>query len=344
VGNVAKQVDADGRTIVYDYDALNRKTREYWFQPQTGNVQQEFLWFGYDSSNRVTFEADFGKANYSYSYLDYDNGGRLVATDTVTGGAPRVDFAYQYNGDAFLTQTDAWIGTVTAAASGSGSSYANVGPGDYASLFPSAGGSGSSGSSPGFTADYTNVYTPDALERVHAITQTGPGVAPKSVKFDYDPQAGNLGQLTRYADAGLATPVLQTSDWFDNARRVSAITDSQIVGGQVLAPSVAYSWQYLAGTDRIQQFTSSADGTTAYGYDHQNQLVTATLTPPGMSPGEPTEAYGYDANGNPDQRQRVINVIWRAGHGASLAASQFKFSSRSSRPGRRRGARGCGRR
>jgi YD repeat-containing protein len=297
-GNVATQVDADGRMIVYKYDALNRETAELWYPTVTANAIQELLLFDYDSSNRVKFEADLalGNANYTYRHFDYDNGGRLVEALTVTVGAPQVDFAYKYNADDFHTETDASIGPLIAAGSGSASDYTNIDPSDYANLFPSDSGSGSSDWSPGFTPDYTNVYTPDALERVSGVTQSGPGVAPKIVDFNYT-NVGELSMIRRYPN-GLNSYGLMTAYGYDDTGRATSITSFPFIYYFPNNPVASYSWHYESGSDRVQQFTSSADGTTAYTYDHQDQLATATLTPPGASPGEPNEAYAYDANGN----------------------------------------------
>ncbi len=60
-GNLHETVDADGRAIVYTYDALDRETGESWYDANSNLT--ETITYSYDAYNRLTEADDYKDAN-----------------------------------------------------------------------------------------------------------------------------------------------------------------------------------------------------------------------------------------------------------------------------------------
>ena len=138
-------------------------------------------------------------------------------------------------------------------------------------------------------------YTYDNRNELTSLTQSGTGVASKRADFAYD-VAGRRTTLTRYSDLAGTTKVITTTYGYDQADRLTGITDKNS-GGTVVS-SYAYTiddagrlrnearvWTVGAGT---------ASDTLTYSYYSNDQLTGVTHTNGSFA----TETYTYDRVGN----------------------------------------------
>lgn len=252
VGNVVQTTDRNGRMTQFDYDRLCRTTAERWMD--AGSTVRT-LSFAYDANSRMTSASDAAAA-YTYTF---DNLGRAteIAQD-LTGlslGAledvvPDVVFAQQFDASGNRTQLAATIGT---------------------------------------TADFTNDYAFDHLDRLTRIEQHGSllgnAVSEKRVDFTYD-ALSRFDTITRYADLAGTQLAVQTSYTFDDAGRLTDLVHQK--GATILAD---YDYTYDVAS-RLTQMVSLADGTSTYSYDVLDQVTGAAHTY------QTDESYSYDDNGN----------------------------------------------
>ena len=192
----------------------------------------------------------------AYAYA-YDGMGRTTSVDNNgTPHVPRVVLSNQYDANSNRTQLAATIAGV---------------------------------------ADFQNVYTYDALNRLTQLYQQGQtggnAVAVKGANLTYN----LLGQLstvarTNFFGVGPAPDIATGTFTYDGANRLTKIAYTHNGG----TATDAYSWVYDAG-DRVTSMTTTADGTANYSYDNTNQVTGAAYT----GTGQPAnESYTYDANGN----------------------------------------------
>jgi RHS repeat-associated protein len=135
-------------------------------------------------------------------------------------------------------------------------------------------------------ADATNTYTPDALNRLAEVTQSGAGVSTKGVDLTYN-EVGQPATIHRFVDLGGTQEVASSAYTYDNLNRLTLLVHSH--GGAAVA-----SYQYtFDAASRITQIVSN-DGTTDYTLDALGQLLTADH----HSSSNPAESYTYDHNGN----------------------------------------------
>ncbi|HUG94469.1 MAG TPA: RHS repeat-associated core domain-containing protein, partial [Planctomycetaceae bacterium] len=144
----------------------------------------------------------------------------------------------------------------------------------------------------GGVADFVNTYSFDALGRMTRIEQTdgdpaaGYVVRDKRVDLKYLAD-GRFDTITRYEDLAGTALVAQTAFGFDDAGRLIALDHTK--GSTTLA---AYDWQ-LDAAGRITAQTSTADGTSTFGYDNNWQILSADHA------SQADEGFSWDANGNP---------------------------------------------
>jgi YD repeat-containing protein len=115
------------------------------------------------------------------------------------------------------------------------------------------------------------------------VTQSGTGVAAKRVDFTYN-ALDQFSTITRYSDLAGTQQVAASSYTWDAAGRLGNLRHTGAFGTR--------SYVYVHDdADRITSVTSF-DGTTAYTYDRDGQLLTADHSY------QTDEWYTYDYNGN----------------------------------------------
>ena len=124
-------------------------------------------------------------------------------------------------------------------------------------------------------------------------TQSGSGVADELLSYNYD-AAGNMTALDRYSDLAGSSKAASTTYGYDNASRLTGITD-KTSGGTTIA-SYAYT---LDAANRLTELVQTwADGastdTSDYTYTNNDQLTGVTHTNGAL----PNESFSFDDNGN----------------------------------------------
>ena len=246
-GELTETIDRDGRATTYAYDGVGRTTGETWYNALSAQTE--------------TISYVYNPAGYLES-----------ATDQVTGSDPAID-SYTYD------------------AAGEVTSEAETNPG----LTPvvtlsdayTAGHRTTLSASIGSTNDFVNTYSYSSLlGQMSSETQTGVGVATKSVAFTYD-NAGEFSTITRYADTGQTEVVAQATYGYDNLGELTSLVYKDHTG----ATLVGYGWTFDP-LGNIKTATTTFEGTpttVTYSSDSTGQLT---------SDGQTNQSYQYDANGN----------------------------------------------
>src|SRR5262249_54142669 len=136
-------------------------------------------------------------------------------------------------------------------------------------------------------ADLTNTYTPDALNRVAEITQTGTGVQNKRVDLSYN-EVNQLATIGRFTDLAGTHEVVHSTFTYDGLNRLTDLVDERGT-----TPVASYQYTFDAA-GRITQVVGN-DGTTTYTPDALGQLLAVDA----HSPTHPAEADTYDPGRNP---------------------------------------------
>src|SRR5437667_1134753 len=264
VGNLIKITNARNFSTNFGYDAANRLT-------QVTDALGQVTSYGYDQVGNRTSMLDRKAVTHFYTY---DAVNRLAAVSA--GGYP--GFSYTYDADSNrLTMTDStgttnytydMLDRLTKTA------YPDVKSVQYGYDKAS---NRTSLTYPGGTASLTYAY--DAANRLSQITQ-----GTLQWTFTYD-GAGNRTRLT-HPNGTQTVYAYRTNNW------LSSISH-QTAGG---TPFEAISYTYDANGNRISQTDSS--GTSSYGYDPLNRLISAAY--PGTYG---TWSWEYDAVGNRTQQQ-----------------------------------------
>ncbi len=98
LGNLASVTDRTGRVTRYEYDTLNRRTKETWLGENETEVN--VLHYSYDTFGNVTALTD----NDSTVTITYDARNRVInETNAGSPGAPQVQIAYTYDDAGNLT-------------------------------------------------------------------------------------------------------------------------------------------------------------------------------------------------------------------------------------------------
>jgi RHS repeat-associated protein len=135
-------------------------------------------------------------------------------------------------------------------------------------------------------------YGYDALDRLSRVTQSGTGVNPKRVDYQYD-NASFLTKLSRFSDLAGTQGVINTTfetDCNGCPGRTTAIRHRKASDNSVVH-------DLTFNHDVVGNITSSidAEGFHSYSYDKVWQLLTATHAQPSL---QPNEIYSYDAAEN----------------------------------------------
>jgi YD repeat-containing protein len=267
--------DALGGITHYTYDLDNNRTS---VTDANGNVTT----FGFDVRDRLVSETDplghsialqFDPLNRLVSRTDRD--GRTI-TDTynrldepltetwaAAGGATDNVIHYGYDdvgnpltvADSFSTLTYTYTNRNQVATVDNGGTP-NAPHVILTYTYDPAGNVKTMADSINGQADMTNTYTPDALNRVAEITQSGPGIHDKRVDITYN-EVGEVATIGRFADLAGTQEVASSTYTYDGLNRLAGLVDSH--GGTAVA-----SYQYTFDTaSRITQVVSN-DGTTDY--------------------------------------------------------------------------------
>jgi len=243
-GNVTRAIDADGRVISDQYDALNRNTAEEWYDntsdanAETGATNSET--FSYDLDSAVVSAAD-DSSSYTYTY--YSATGQLQTLDNngvnaaVSGGVPDVVLTYGYNDAGQVFAESATIDG---------------------------------------TADFKNAYSYNTNHQLETITQAGAedgnAVADKRIDFTYT-TAGEVYTVKRYSDlTGSSGDLVATStDAYDALGRLNGLEHGNSDGSTIYED---YTWTYYASSQvhTVSNSEHSAEDAT-YSYDGDGQLA-----------------------------------------------------------------------
>ncbi|MFD7860347.1 RHS repeat-associated core domain-containing protein [Streptomyces microflavus] len=322
--------DAAGKQQLFDYDELNRKTKEWTSARTAGNLQAEWkydtlLKGRLDSSVRYE-EGNTAKA-YTKSVLAYDVLGRqtksqltLPPTDTlVVAGAAQTSFTFEsgYNLDGsvqFSTEPAAGglaqesvsygytaTGQVATVSGTTGyllaSSFSALGQVEQQIL-------GTSEAEGTKKTTLTNVYEQGTGRLTHSdvTTQTAP-YQPQDLDFSYD-QAGNVTKIADTPDSGTADIQCFT---YDGYRRLSEAWTPAT--GDCASKTTGGAAPYRTG----YTYNSSGQRTTETTYNGANPIIrnycyadtaqphTLTATTTAASCTGVTPLYQYE-NGNTTQR------------------------------------------
>ena len=312
-GNPLATIDADGRTINYTFDSLNRETYEYWYDAsgnQTGSVS-----YGYDAKSELTSAANYGPgysevASYGFNYDEVGNVSDVTARlQGVQNGTLPIQLAsdYDYNGDRTKLAVNIGGGMPTW--------DTNDANGDTAGDF-SAFTSG--------TDDFVNNYGYDPMGNMTGIvqtTQTPPAgsyptvnaVAPKTVAFAYDAD-NRLAGLNRYNNDGselnASTLVAAATYGYDHDSDLTSLAYADGAGNTV----AAYQWTYnTAGLVTHEYSRNDTSGTigssytswaeTTYSYDPDGQMLGASYSSKFAGATTTDNSLSYDPNGNRTSRR-----------------------------------------
>jgi RHS repeat-associated protein len=273
--------DADGREIALT-DADNNTTR--WLYDADGQVLSETDPLGhttsnnYDADERLVSTTDRDGRTKDYTWLD--NGLLQTEKDYAAGGQLVDTKSYTYNED----------GQVLTASDNSGG-YVMT----YDELDREATVTDELGLTLTRSYDAANRQvtvtdslggvissTYDAGNRLTSRTLSGTGQTPLRIDFGYD-NRNELTSLTRYADLAGTQRVGGTTLGYDDAGRVTAITDT---GPSPSTPVDGFGYTYNAA-GQVTQETWQLGATKNYSYDADGQLLSDGL-----------KTYSYDLTGN----------------------------------------------
>lgn len=276
--NITADRKRDTRIVGSLYDNLNRRyLRRY--QSNAGfEPQANWVHYGYDLRGLQTF-ARFGSDTGSGIASDYDKAGRLTqTTDNLDGAALTLGYQYDkasnrqrltYPDATFYTYLFDPLNRMTSIKRSGTTSVVTIG---YDDRGQRAGLTAATGA----TVDYD--YDPQS--RLMTLTHTMPGAAANvTFGFAYTP-ASQLASRTRSNDAyAYVPPVVSTQAYQPNG-----LNQYKTVGGAVFAHDASGNL--------------ASDGTTAYAYDVENRLLSAT--------GAKTATLSYDPQGRLHRTQGAV--------------------------------------
>ena len=294
-GNMTSIEDPDGNTTSWAYDGLNRVVTE---TNQLGYSRR----FSYDLDGNLIQETDRDGRVRDFTYDDLN---RQTAEKWMDGSNVLETISYAYNADGQLT---------SAASPDSAYAYAYDGGGRTASVdnngtpnvpnvvltsqYDDNSNRTQLAATIAGTADFQNVYTYDALDRLTQLYQQGQtggnAVATKGANLTYN----LLGQLatiarTNFFGIGPAPDIATSTFSYDTANRLTEIAYTTNGG----TATDAYSWTYDLA-DRVTSMATTTDGTATYSYDNTNQVTGAAYTTNPGATQPANESYSFDANGN----------------------------------------------
>jgi RHS repeat-associated protein len=313
--NKISATDRQGRITRFEYDPLNRLTRTIY--PDGSDAGTE-----YDAVGRVSATLD---SNKKRTVNTYDDAGRLL---TVTDPELKVTrFGYDANGNR-TSVTDANQNVTQYQYDALNRLVLTTAPhGKTASIVWNVNGTKSSETD--FGGNSTS-YGYDPMGRLNQVTQTNGATAQNTV-YQYDilgnktSQTDAEGRTTRwtydaanrvtsrvlpdgrterfaYDETGKLT---SKTDFANQTTRYSYTSTGQL--NQVIRPDGATIVTIYTPSGQVDSTTvtggSLQNGKTSYSYDAQDRLVRQT------NPGGSFLAYGYDANGNIQQRSTAAGTV-----------------------------------
>jgi RHS repeat-associated protein len=269
-GNRTSVRKRDGQIIAYTYDSLDRMTTK----DLPAGVSND-VYYSYDLQGHQ-LEARFGSPAGQGLTSIYDGLGRLVASTNTLGGVARA-VSYQYDGNGNktrITHPDGKYFLYTYDGLDRVSQVKENGSTTILTLSYDTAGRRSSLSRGNGVATSSYVY--DGISRLQALTHNLDGASSTkdvTVTLDYNP-ANQIVMRNRSNDL-YAFPITSAPARTYSVNGLNQYT--QIVGPSSVSP--AY--------DGRGNLTS--DGTTAYGYDVENRLISAS--------GTKNASLAYDPNG-----------------------------------------------
>ena len=346
-GNLIQYIDHDGRVIDYSYDNLDRQTTETWYDNLTDEEiggNSPIYVYTYDADSRLTdvLEGSSGENTYIY-----DADGRVV-NSLINGPGPWEVLQYAYDSNSNLTSTQLDLGDTTdytevytynalnrvtsatqlaqaeelygdGAVTGEQATFSYNADGQLSQINRYASDDGSD-------LALTSNYTYDSAGRLTGLTYThGTGgsavtLAGYSMAYDAD------NRLTDFADS---------QDWraertyaYDN---IGQLTNAGWYGDDPYEDDIAYNYDangnrsglsydidsfndYTVGSDN----QVSSDGTYAYSYDHEGNLIQKTLLVDGEATGA-TTLYTYD------NRDRLVTVTHEASPAGTVSETDVEM-------------------
>jgi RHS repeat-associated protein len=307
-GNLQTKTDRNGNTITYSYDNLNRMvTKQY---PGSGGSVS----YAYDLASRLTQVSD-ATGTYGFSF---DNMGRLIGTTTQYSFLPGNTYTNAYQYDAASNRTG------FTAPDGSTNTYAYDSLNRLNTLTNSVTGQfgfGYDGLSRRTSLTRPNAvntsYSYDSLSRLLSVLHQNGSTVLDGANYTYD-NAGNrmsklnqlngitenyaydpTYQLTQVQQVVNGTPSATESYSYDAlGNRLSSLdvaSYSYNNSNQLTSSSDGYSYTYDNNGNTLTK--SAASGTTQYGWDFENRLISVTLPNGGG-----TVSYRYDPYGRRIQK------------------------------------------
>ncbi len=283
--NLVAVTDASGNSTTYTYDSRNRRVSE------TDPLGKTTVYV-YNGTNQVALIKDrLGRT----TKLDYDDLGQLITEhwlDATGNEVNTVHYSYDLASRLLRVQDNSSDSQFTFDALDRITSELDAGINGAPTTkldnaFDSVGNLLTMTDTINGTADATNSYSYDGLNRATRIVQSGASVSSKRVDLQYN-SLGQLTSLARFADTAGLVGVASSTYTYDALSRLAEISHKN--AANAVLDSFAYQYDF---DSRISQVTD-IDGITNYSYDTRDELAAATHA----DPSNPDETYTYDATGN----------------------------------------------
>jgi RHS repeat-associated protein len=264
-GNVVSTVLRDGRTVNFQYDAINRV--KYRDMPEADRD----ITYGYDLAGRMTSASLPGtNAGLSVSW-NHDKLGRIVTT---TSNGRALNYSY----------APGQVSTALTWPDGQSATFHSDAQGRMTRIY----GLPAAGSPLLATYVYDQLSRPTAIQRGNAATSTSFGYDAQkrllSLTHDFAPPSADAGFAYTYNEAGQLKTRTRDNDLFAWTGAVNASRTYQADGRN----------QYIVAGGQTPTYDGrgnlTGDGSSTYTYDTDNRLVAST-TPSGSA------TLAYDAIG-----------------------------------------------
>ncbi len=283
--------DADGNQVVQQFDAAGRMVAytdpdgntTMWAFDRNGNKIEEFdpngstVTWTYNAINEVTATTDQLGRSETYSY---DDAGRLATELWKNSSGTTVNtISYSYNADNQITSDGDVNGTYTYTYDALGRVATQTDIWNLTLTFSYDLANNLTGVADSLGGTVTNTYNTAGQITEKQFTDANSHAL--SVGYTYN--NGLLSEVSRYSDASEGTLIGTTSYGYDNANRLTSITDKNASGTTTIdSYTYTYNSAGLVGT-----VTSTLGPSATYSYDPAGQLLS-----------DGTTTYSFDPNGN----------------------------------------------